>query len=93
LEKFTEYIKVKIEVNKALGNRYNHNIFRKFRWYGYVNRERYYTGVIKKIKEMMTNEGASVLIYGDYEGKHNLRGTRPTPGIGLKFAFGEVLKT
>ena len=56
LENFKKYIRVKNDVNIALGERYNQGIFRKLRWYGYINRERYYSNVIKKLKAMMTEE-------------------------------------
>ena len=92
LEEFKKYLKVKNEINRALADIYNSEIFRKLRWYGYINRERYYSTVIKRVKNMMENEKKTVLIYGDYGGKTHLKGTVPTPGVGLKRRISQEVK-
>ena len=86
LEGFRKYISVKNSVNSKLGNLYNSEIFRKLKWYGYVNRERYFNTIINRIKEFGKTSDGEVrpLIYGDYDGRSNLRGCIPVPGVGLK---------
>lgn len=93
LEGFRKYISVKNSVNNKLGNLYNSNIFRKLKWYGYVNRERYFNTIISRIKEFGKNKNGEVkpLIYGDYDGRNNLRGCIPVPGIGLKRKISRAL--
>ena len=94
LEGFKKYIRVKNEVNRNLGNLYNCEIFRKLKWYGYVNRERYINKIIGRIKEFGKKKdgGVRTLIYGDYDGRHHLKGCIPVPGIGLKRKISRQVK-
>jgi hypothetical protein len=90
VEKFKNYIRVKNDVNKKLGIIYNKEIFRKFRWYSYVNRGKYFDSIVRRIKKKFGKE--KTLIYGDYEGKVNLKGSISTPGIGLKRKIASKIK-
>jgi len=78
---FYEFIIVKNRVNSLLSEKYENEIFRKLRWYGHVNKKRYYKEVGRRIKEKF---GDRPIFYGDWDGRGNLRGKAPTPGIGLK---------
>lgn len=94
LEGFEKYIRVKNEVNRNLGNLYNSEIFRKLKWYGYVNRERYISKIIGRIKEFGKKKNGEVrtLIYGDYDGRSHLKGCIPVPGVGLKRKISRQVK-
>lgn len=94
LEGFQKYIRVKNEVNRNLGNLYNCEIFRKLKWYSYVNRERYINKIIGRIKEFSRKKDGEIrtLIYGDYDSRNNLKGCVPVPGIGLKRKISRQLK-
>lgn len=80
-EKFSKFVEVKNKVNRVLAREYEDKIFRKLRWYGYVNKRKYYKEVGKRIKEKF---GEKPIFYGDWEGRVSLKGSAPTPGIGLK---------
>ena len=80
-ERFKEYIRVKNMVGERIGRVYSNTIFRKLKWYSHVERERYFDSMVRKIKSTF---GGKKVLYGDFEGKHSLKGTCPSPGIGLK---------
>ena len=48
-KKFKKFIK-KNELNKILLEKYKDDIFRKYKWYGYINRKKAETDLIRDIK-------------------------------------------
>lgn len=79
---FIKYISLKNEVNRELRELYGQEIFRRFRWYRYINRERYFEGVKRRIREKFGDK--KPIFYGDYQCNRHLKGVIPCPGIGLK---------
>jgi hypothetical protein len=85
-EKFKNYVTNKNRLNKILLDKYKQDIFRKYKWYSYINRKRSETGLVKKIKQTF---GKDVnILYGDYSAKGRLHFIS-TPNIGLKRKLGE----
>lgn len=72
---------MKTSVLERVGQVYDRTIFRRLRWYSFVNRNRYLDGVVNRIKGVF---GDKKLVYGDFEGKRNYKGLVSSPGIGLK---------
>ena len=92
LEKFKTYILNKNRINKILFDEYNKEIFRKYKWYGYLNRKKADVCLIKEIKKEFGNK--SILLYGDWSMKGNCnKGNLSTPNIKLKRLIGEQMKT
>ena len=52
---FQEYIHKKIEINKKLSSFYQQEIFRKYKWYLYLNNKKENTKLIEEIKKNMEN--------------------------------------
>ena len=48
LEGFKNYIMVKNEVNKKIGIVYSNTIFRKLKWYSFVEKRRYFDEMLRK---------------------------------------------
>ena len=89
-KKYQDYIKNKNRLNKILLDKYKNEIFRKYKWYGYINKQRAQTNLINNIKNKFGNE--TVLIMGDYSDRnsHNkIKGCISTPNLGLKRKLAE----
>ena len=61
-EKFREYVIKKNSVNNRLMAFYTKYPFRKYKWYGYINRQRAYAMLVEKIKEVYGKN--VILVYG-----------------------------
>ena len=87
---FIEYIKKKNEINEQLEDKYWDGIFRQYKWYGYINKQRCYDKLAKTIKDKFGED--VTIVYGDWSfGKH-MRGIAPVPGIGLKRELSKQFK-
>jgi hypothetical protein len=87
---FKKYIIKKNEVNEKLLKKYEDGIFRKYKWYGFINRKRAETDLVKLIKNTF---GKTIkLIYGDWSAKHQMRHMMSTPNLGLKRKIGEYFR-
>jgi len=79
---FKKFIKKKNELNEILLEKYKETIFRKYKWYGFINRKKAETKLIKEIKETF---GKDVnIIYGDWSIGKQMRNFISTPNLGLK---------
>jgi hypothetical protein len=91
IDKFKDFIKNKNELNKILLEKYQETIFRKYKWYSYINRKRAETTVIRNIKKTFKN--SDTIIFGDWSDK--LKKTPSTirfistPNISLKRKLNE----
>ncbi len=86
-KKFKKFIKKKNELNKILLEKYKDDIFRKYKWYGYINRKKAETDLIRNIKETF---GKDVnIIQGDWSIGKSMRGIISTPNLGLKRKLAE----
>ena len=86
-KQFKRYIKKKNQLNKILLDKYQNEIFRKFKWYGYINRKRAETDLIKDIK---TSFGSDVnIIQGDWCVGRSMKNYISTPNLGLKRKLAE----
>ena len=86
LEKFKEFIKKKNELNILLLESYKKDIFRKYKWYSYINKKHAETNLVREIK---TTFGKDVkLIMGDWSDKLKKSPCKlkyiSTPNISLK---------
>jgi hypothetical protein len=92
LENFKNYILNKNRINKILFEEYNNEIFRKYKWYGYLNRKKEDYNLIREIKKEFGKK--AILFYGDWSMKGNCnKGNLSTPNMKLKRLIGEQMKT
>jgi hypothetical protein len=93
LDEFKKFIKNKNELNKVLLEKYKEDIFRKYKWYSYVNRKRAETDLARNIKNKFGKD--VILIEGDYSDKLKTTPSRikyiSTPNLGLKRKLNEYL--
>src|SRR5206468_4711332 len=74
----------KNESINLLSGIYSEEIFRKLRWYSYINKQRAQQQIVNKIKETYGED--VILVIGDWStrGIHNkLKNNKPTPNLGL----------
>ena len=90
-DKFKEFIKNKNKINSMLFDKYNREIFRKYKWYGYLNRKHTETKMIKEIKNTFGKN--SIILFGDFGFKTNChKGNISTPNNRLKRLIGAQMK-
>jgi hypothetical protein len=87
VDKFKEYIRVKNETINILLEKYKAEIFRKYRWYGYINRERSDSNLTMRIKKTFGKD--FIYIYGDWNIGRQLSNFISTPNIRLKRRLGK----
>ena len=89
-DKFKEYIQLKLNVYKEVKEEYSAFIFRQYKWYGYINKQRTYDNLLNKIAKVYGKD--AVLIMGDWSANGNMKGRVSTPGISLKRKLAEKFK-
>ena len=81
--KFKEYIAKKNEINNILFEKYNNKIFRKFKWYGHLNKKKTDVKLIREIKKTFGKD--TILILGDASLNGNCKkGNISTPSTRYK---------
>jgi hypothetical protein len=64
--KFKEFVNIKNEVNGKVKNLYKHQIFRKLKWYSYINKQKAEANLVKNIKDTFDDP---IIIMGDWSEK------------------------
>ena len=85
--KFKEYIKNKNKINGELFDKYRNDIFRKYKWYAYINKKRTMDNMLNKIESTYGKD--KPICYGSWEVSKQQRNFLPTPMIGLKRKIAE----
>ena len=80
-EIFEEYIKNRNELYDILFYDYNKTIFRKYKWYSYINKKRTEDKLVNTIKQKFND---TIIIMGDYSVGKSMRGILSTPNLSLK---------
>jgi hypothetical protein len=87
LDVFGKFIHIKNIVNQILLEKYQAEIFRQYKWYGYLNRKKAETNLVRTIKTIYGKD--VVLCYGDYsKGEMPIRRIS-VPGVGLRRMLGQ----
>ncbi len=89
LNKFKNYVKKKNEINDELIEKYKDDIFRKSRWYMYINTQRSEQKLINKICKVYGEDIR--VIYGDWSTGKQSRNFISTPNKGIKRLHGRAV--
>jgi hypothetical protein len=81
IELFKDYIYNKNHINRELFDDYAHERFRRYKWYGYINRQRAQTDLVRDIKNTFGKD--TILVMGDWSAKGQINFIS-TPNLGLK---------
>ena len=84
VEKFKKYLIKKNEINKLLYSFYEKEIFRKLRLNGYLNRLRSEQMMINNFIEKFDKPENTVIAFGDFEQKKQMKYKEPTKGKGMR---------
>jgi len=79
------YIMTKNRVNAILIERYEQQIYRKHKWYSYINNQKADRKMLKAFKEKMGGPQESVILIGDFDRTEcYVKGQPPTKGISIR---------
>lgn len=82
---FKEYITYKNYAHQGeYGDLYKDLIFRKCKWYSYIDKCRSTAKLLNRIEAIFGPRETLTIIYGDWSVGQSLRNCKPTPQIGLK---------
>ena len=82
LTKFITYCNKKLEINAKITKEYENPIFRKYKWYGYINRTRQETKLSNRIEKTFGKE--AIIISGDASVCPTMKHIISTPNKRLK---------
>jgi RNA-binding protein YhbY len=79
------YTTVKNRINNVLIEHYEEYIYRKHKWYAYINQQKAEQKMLKKFKEKMGGPKESAILIGDYDQKGSyMKGLPPTKGMSIR---------
>lgn len=81
------YIKNKNKINNRLKEYYQKELYRKIKWYGFINRQKSEQKMINNFKKIFGNPNETIIAIGDWEQKKNIKYCPPTKGIGFRNLF------
>jgi len=83
-----EYIRKKNEINSKVFKYYAKELYRKLRWYGFINRQRSEARMIRRFKKVFGTPEELVIAYGDLNQSNNhMKYHEPTKGVGMRKIF------
>lgn len=88
IKKFKEYVISKNKLNETLFQFYEHELFRKLKFHGYMNRVESERKLIKQFTETFGTPDKTILCIGDWcQKQHNMKFKEPTKGKGFRDLF------
>ena len=81
---FERFLHNKNIVNKDLFGAYQDTLYRKLKWYGYINRQKSESNMVNNFKEKVGNPEETIVIMGDFDKKSNMKGKEPAKIKGLR---------
>ncbi len=85
-ENTKEYIKVKNIINLNVTNYYKKDLYRKLKWFSFINKQKSESRMINEFKKIFGKPEETAVFFGNYGGG-NLKHTEPTKGKGLRKIF------
>lgn len=83
-QKFKEFIKKKLEVNKKVFKFYANELFRKMRWRRFTKTQISEAKFLDEIERIFGSPNEVVIAYGDWSRDSQMKGHIPTKGKGLR---------
>ena len=77
-DKFMEYLKIKNKINEVLFTQYCKEVYRKLKWYRYINTQKTESKLVKNFENKFGNPSETKVIIGDYDkGSNHMKGKEP----------------
>jgi hypothetical protein len=90
IEKFQAYVTAKLQANEILVPLYQQLKFRKYKWYGYINKKRTEDNMVNKIVKKYSKD--HIVIIGDWSIGKQMRNFISTPNLTLKRKLQETFR-
>jgi hypothetical protein len=88
LENVYQYIILKNLINSITRKHYSSDIYRKLKWYSFINEQKSESNLIKRFIETYGDPKNTCLIFGDFaENGNYMKGFKSSKGIGIKRVF------
>lgn len=84
---FKIYLNKKNKTNNLLFEHYEKDIYRKLKWYRYINKQRSEQKFINEFKKLYGNPNKVSICIGDYEQTKQMKYKEPTKGKGFREMF------
>jgi hypothetical protein len=84
---FKKYVEIKNIVNYKLRSFYEENVFRKLKWYSFINRQKSDEDVVNRFKSVFGKPEDTAILIGDFEQKHQMKFKEPTKGKSIRKLF------
>jgi hypothetical protein len=81
-KKFSKFVKYKNGIYDKLFVEYKKDIFRKYKWYGHINKKRAEDNLVNKIKKTYGKD--TIINFGDWSVGKSMRACLSTPNLSLK---------
>ena len=94
IENFQSYMDIKMEVNTKVYSYYENPIFRRYKWYSFINRKRELDKMVNLIEKTFNKDGKKELkiIIGDWSVGKSMRNFISTPNLTIKRKLKERFK-
>jgi nitrogen regulatory protein PII len=87
VEKVKGYIKDKNKVHSELREYYQKDIYRRQKWFTYINRQKSEAEMINKFKAIFGKPEEVIILYGNYSTDGHMRRIEPVKGKGMRRLF------
>ncbi len=87
LDEFKQYLKEKNKANEILLNHYQELLFRKFRFYKFINTQRSEQKMLNNFKKKFGDPDTVIIGFGDWNQKSQMKYHEPTKGKGFRKLF------
>ena len=84
---FVKYLECKGRLNESLFSYYERDIHRRYRWYGYINKQRSEAEMLNRFEKTFGPPGEVVVLMGDWSEDRSMRYQEPTKGKSIRKLF------
>lgn len=87
IETVKKYIQTKTKLIKNIKGHYNDTIYRKQKWFAFINRQRSEAKMINNFKKKFGDGSKTIILMGDFQENNHMKYKEPTKGKGFRNLF------
>ena len=84
---FKEYVRSKNKLNILIQTYYEKELYRKLKWYSYINKKKSDSWMINNFKNKFGGPTNTLICIGDFSQKHSMKYKEPTKGKSIRKLF------